>query len=124
MLLASRLDAGRADDAAHERVDLLLLAAEEGTHVGAQVHGEPLAVVGDERLLRRALRNLLDNAHRYGGGSVEARAVRAAGGDGGGILSVCDRGRGVPEAMRERVFEPFFRLPGHAEQSGGVGLGL
>ena len=31
---------------------------------------------------------------------------------------------GVPEAMRERIFEPFFRLPGHAEQAGGIGLGL
>jgi signal transduction histidine kinase len=30
----------------------------------------------------------------------------------------------VPEALRERIFEPFFRLPGHAEREGGVGLGL
>jgi signal transduction histidine kinase len=30
----------------------------------------------------------------------------------------------VPEALRERIFEPFYRLPGHAERSGGVGLGL
>jgi two-component system, OmpR family, sensor histidine kinase RstB len=37
---------------------------------------------------------------------------------------VCDRGPGVPEALRERIFEPFFRLPGHAEREGGVGLGL
>jgi len=37
---------------------------------------------------------------------------------------LCDRGAGVPEAMRERILEPFFRLPGHAEQAGGVGLGL
>ena len=39
-------------------------------------------------------------------------------------VQVCDRGPGVPAAMRERIFEPFFRLPGHAEQAGGVGLGL
>ena len=37
-------------------------------------------------------------------------------------LPIC--GPGVPEAMRERIFESFFRLPGHAEQAGGVGLGL
>jgi signal transduction histidine kinase len=37
---------------------------------------------------------------------------------------VCDSGPGVPEAWRERVFEPFMRLPGHAEREGGVGLGL
>ena len=39
-------------------------------------------------------------------------------------LRVCDRGPGVPEASRERIFEPFYRLPGHAELAGGVGLGL
>ncbi|MCK7493961.1 MAG: ATP-binding protein [Comamonadaceae bacterium] len=39
-------------------------------------------------------------------------------------MRVCDRGPGVPEAYRERIFEAFFRLPGHAEREGGVGLGL
>jgi two-component system, OmpR family, sensor histidine kinase RstB len=37
---------------------------------------------------------------------------------------VADRGPGVPEAERERIFEAFYRLPGHAERAGGVGLGL
>src|SRR5204863_498174 len=40
------------------------------------------------------------------------------------VLRVCDRGPGVPAALRERIFEPFYRLPGHAEKAGGVGLGL
>ena len=48
---------------------------------------------------------------------VETRAGRAE-------IHVCDRGPGVPGPMRERIFEPFFRLPGHAELAGGVGLGL
>jgi signal transduction histidine kinase len=39
-------------------------------------------------------------------------------------LAVNDRGPGVPEPYRERIFEAFFRLPGHAERAGGVGLGL
>jgi len=39
-------------------------------------------------------------------------------------LHVCDRGPGVPSELRERIFEAFYRLPGHAERSGGVGLGL
>jgi signal transduction histidine kinase len=39
-------------------------------------------------------------------------------------LRVDDRGPGVPPAFRDRIFEPFFRLPGHAKQEGGVGLGL
>jgi two-component system OmpR family sensor kinase len=37
---------------------------------------------------------------------------------------VCDRGPGVPLAYREKIFEPFFRLPGASERAGSVGLGL
>ena len=47
-----------------------------------------------------------------------------AGGASACEVRVLDRGPGVPEANRERIFEPFFRLPGHAERAGGVGLGL
>ncbi len=39
-------------------------------------------------------------------------------------MRVSDRGPGVPATERERIFEPFYRLAGHAEQAGGVGLGL
>ena len=125
VLLASRLDV--ADNPLHhDRVDLLAVAAEEAARVGAHVESARSVVVdGDERLLRRAVRNLLENAQRYGGGDVEIELghVTVRGRD-FVSLAVCDRGPGVAEAMRERIFEPFFRLPGHAEQAGGVGLGL
>jgi signal transduction histidine kinase len=144
VLLASRLDAAQ-DVVAREPVDLLALAAEEASRVGAAVEGTPTTVPGDERLLRRALRNLLENARRYGGddilvsvGPVDAAALAVRDDHppsdrqpgvafvpaGGAVVRVCDRGPGVPEAWRERVFEPFLRLPGHAEREGGVGLGL
>jgi signal transduction histidine kinase len=124
VLLASRLEAQTA--LSLERVDVLGLAAEECARVDAElVVGTTQAAApeleGDERLLRRALRNLLENARRYGGDEVSLHlethttALR---------LAVCDRGPGVPEAERERIFEPFYRLPGHAEGAGGVGLGL
>src|SRR5688500_9675135 len=120
VLLASRLDAG-AWALKREPVELLGLAAEEGARVDAQVGGEPVSVSGDERLLRRALRNLLENARRYGAGAIDAIVER----DAHSVrMRVCDRGPGVPEAFRERIFEAFFRLPGHAEREGGVGLGL
>jgi signal transduction histidine kinase len=120
VLLSSRLDA-RPELEASEPVDLLVLAAEEAARVQAQAGGDHLRVRGDERLLRRALRNLLENARRYGGDAVEVQLARR-GTD--ALVSVADRGPGVPEAQRERIFEAFYRLPGHAERAGGVGLGL
>jgi signal transduction histidine kinase len=120
VLLASRLDA-TTQVALEDRVDLLAVAAEEAARVGASAHGADLQVTGDERLLRRALRNLLENARRYGGDDVDVEVLR----QGAQIeVRVCDRGPGVPEAYRLRIFEAFFRLPGHAEREGGVGLGL
>ena len=120
VLLASRLDAADPSSA-HEPVELLAVAAEEAARVQAGVHGEDIKVAGDERLLRRALRNLLENARRYGGDEVEVEIAR----HGNRVEArIADRGPGVPDAYRERIFEPFFRLPGHAEREGGVGLGL
>ena len=124
VLLASRLDAQSRVER-RDPVDLLPLAIEEAARVGASVQGDEAAtsvlVQGDERLLRRAMRNLLENARRYGGNDVSvALAQRKRGVD----VQVCDRGPGVPQDQRERIFEPFYRLPGHAEQAGGVGLGL
>ena len=122
VLLASRLEV-QAGLERRDPVDLVGLAAEEGARASVTLHAPDAVppVRGDERLLRRALRNLLENARRYGGGEVglQVGALPQA-----VALRVCDRGPGVPEAMRERIFEPFFRLPGHAEQAGGVGLGL
>jgi len=123
VLLASRLDAREAP-LARDAIDLVALCAEESARVQAEFDaGAPSSpVAGDERLLRRALRNLLENARRYGGdGDV---TVQLDARDGRAELRVCDRGPGVPAAMRERIFEPFFRLPGHAEREGGIGLGL
>jgi signal transduction histidine kinase len=121
VLLASRLEAAPAPETL-EQVDLLALAVEEGARVDASVDGAGASVKGEERLLRRALRNLLENARRYGGGEIRVDLQDKTGG--GVEIRVSDNGPGVPEAYRERIFEPFFRLPGHAERAGGVGLGL
>ena len=127
LLLSSRLQARRGQVGADQRprgpVDLLAVVAEEAARTGAEItHADtPALVEAEERLLRRAVRNLLENAARYGQGTVEVAVHRC----GPSIeLEVLDRGPGVPEAERERIFEPFYRLPGHAESEGGVGLGL
>ena len=80
---------------------------------------------GVAKLLRRAVRNLLENARRYSQGAIELQLSREGQGpDARAVLRVCDHGPGVPPAQRERIFEPFYRLPGASEREGGVGLGL
>ena len=123
ILLASRLDAREADVGDIESVDLVGLAAEECARVGADLEasGEDIEVTGVAKLLRRALRNLLENARRYSTGEVTVLLQRS---NGWAQVRVCDHGPGVPEAQRERIFDPFYRLPGASERAGGVGLGL
>jgi signal transduction histidine kinase len=134
ILLASRLDAREADMGTIESVDLIGMAAEEAARVDADLDVQPLTspeassdsgtelvVQGVTKLLRRALRNLLENAHRYGAGDIRlglSQTPEMA------VIRVCDRGPGVPVALQERIFEPFYRLPGATERDGGVGLGL
>lgn len=137
ILLASRLDLRDAADPAafgpREEVDLLGLAAEECARVDAELEAAPgpggSVVQGHPRLLRRLLRNLLENARRYGraAGAGEAQVsltLRHEQAPQRLVITVDDRGPGVPPELRERIFEPFYRLPGASEREGGVGLGL
>jgi signal transduction histidine kinase len=123
ILLASRLDAREADMGTVESVDLVGLAAEECARIqaGLKVEGAAPLVPGIAKLLRRAVRNLLENARRYGAGDVTV-LVKSEGSQ--AVIQVRDRGPGVPEALQGRIFEPFYRLPGASERDGGVGLGL
>jgi two-component system OmpR family sensor kinase len=77
---------------------------------------------GDRRLLARAVGNLLRNAQKYAAHGVRLAARR----DGGRIeIAVEDDGPGIPEAERERIFEPFYRLDRSRDRAtGGFGLGL
>jgi signal transduction histidine kinase len=120
LLVAARLEAMPAAPT-EEEVDLLALAAEEASrYEEAELDGQPVTLRGDPRLLRRLLRNLLENARRHGAPPIELRVSRTAQ---GAELVVCDRGSGVPEADRERVFEPFYR-PATSREASGHGLGL
>ena len=131
ILLASRLDARQSDLGPFEAVDLTGLACEECARINVPLElGEPahsLQVHGSPKLLRRMLRNLLENARRYGGPEgIEVQLLPHTLADGRAAvdLRVLDRGPGVPADLRERIFEPFYRLPGASEREGGVGLGL
>ncbi len=144
ILLASRLEASRASkaDLVREPVDLLALAAEEAARVQIPLlwTGAPKTnalISGDARLLRRMLRNLLENALRYGQSQPSTLVDDDATASGSEALvlilssaaerltiEVADRGPGVPPAERERIFEPFYRSHHASERDGGVGLGL
>jgi signal transduction histidine kinase len=121
ILLTSRLEAVSGLERI-EPVDLLALAAEEAAHYELEASGEPVTVEGDRLLLRRLVRNLLENARRYAGdGPIELSVVR----DGGrAVLEVRDHGPGVAPDERERIFEPFYRPASTRETGRGSGLGL
>jgi signal transduction histidine kinase len=125
ILLASRLQADASQGMTLESVDLVGLLAEECAPYGADLSvtaGAVPTLHGDARLLRRLFRNLLENAARYGGAEPPTVTVSQQGGQ--AQADVCDRGPGVPEAERERIFEPFHRLRNVPESAGGAGLGL
>ncbi len=130
ILLSSRLEAGMANPHTNEEFDLTGLLAEECALAHALLtmqnqdgasEGDAL-LQGDPKLLRRLLRNLLENARRYGGTaatevllSISTQQLQ---------VDVCDRGPGIAFEQRERIFEAFYRVPGASESHGGVGLGL
>jgi signal transduction histidine kinase len=110
-----------------QRVDLPALVdslTEEFEDIGADVSVEEcgrIAVPMRQNLIKRALRNLIENAVKYG---ERARiAIRAE--DGRAVVEVEDDGPGIPPEEVERMFEAFTRLEGsRSRETGGSGLGL
>jgi signal transduction histidine kinase len=129
-LIADLLLAGRLTDAElpkdFARVSLGEMLGEEAARVAAVVElvgaaGE-YELSGNARMLRSLLRNLLENAKRYGRAPIRVTLSARAGEL---YLWVDDDGEPLPEAERVRIFEAFYRPPGHREgKHGGVGLGL
>lgn len=84
------------------------------------VRATAATVIGDHDSLARAIRNLVDNAIKYGEGSIE---VGLATSDGRAVVTVRDHGPGVAPAQRDRIFDRFHRAPESRAQPGS-GLGL
>lgn len=102
--------------------DLEPLAQEKAIHLTAQC--DAVTMTGSDILLYRLVYNLVENAIKYNtpGGTVTVGADRQ---DKHIRLTVADTGTGIPEELKERVFEPFFRLDKSRSRAlGGVGLGL
>ena len=92
--------------------------------VSFSASGENFVLRGDRLHLTSVVYNLLDNALKYSHSSPQI-AILLAQSEGQLALQVRDRGRGIPAAYRERVFEKFFRVPtGDVHDVKGHGLGL
>lgn len=124
ILLASKLDAVR-DAVVTQELDLVALAAEEcARYDSAHLEGESVTLQGDPRLLRRLLRNLLENAARHGSPPTQVRVTH---GTHTATIEVWDNGPGIPAAEWDKVFQPFHRPPSTSERptrSTGLGLSL
>lgn len=104
---------------------LLDILCEDMTLLGAQIerHGHAERPIKTRpQALQRALQNILENARRYGDGRVDVALSETATDV---VIAIDDRGPGISEADRERVFEPYVRLEAsRARHTGGSGLGL
>ena len=117
---------GLDDDERFEPVDVNDLLgtivaeyAEIGATIGLAGKAQD-ALQAKPRALKRCLRNLIDNALKFG----ERAAISVEDGD-ALVIRVADEGPGIPEEMLERVFEPFYRLESSRNRdTGGTGLGL
>ena len=118
---------GTAGSEAARPVDMLALLESlqaDLSEVGSQVRIEGQVVrpyTGQPTALKRCVRNLVENAVKYG----QAASVALDDSDDQLQILVRDEGPGIPEAELERVFDPFYRLEGsRSRDSGGTGLGL
>ena len=110
-------------DTAEDVVARLTGAAHDSPRVTVVRQGGPAIALADPEQTRCIVRNLVDNAVRYGGGAVEVRV--APGGDGQVVLRVADRGRGMDAADVAAAFDFGVRGAAAAEtKQPGMGIGL
>ncbi|HEY8880820.1 MAG TPA: ATP-binding protein [Roseateles sp.] len=118
---AAELPLDLADLARQALADVQPLADRAGVAL-ALTAPDPLPLTGDPQALRGALRNLIDNAVKYGARTVQVSALRGPGG--APLLRVDDDGPGIPLEARERVFGRFQRGEGATVEGSGLGLAI
>ncbi len=107
------------DDLLYEEAQRIRLVTELGVDTSGVA---PVRVVGDPAMLKRMVRNVVDNAVRYASAELTFRAFAD---DGDAVVQVADDGAGIDVATSDRFFQRFVRSdPARARASGGTGLGL
>ncbi|MTH98380.1 ATP-binding protein [Roseibium sp. RKSG952] len=123
-LAFARDEAAREDAEETNLADLLESLAGDQTDLGHTVTfpaTDPLVITCRPISIKRALRNLIENAIRYGGDAEVSLAPET----GNAVIRITDNGPGIPEDRLQDVFEPFVRLEeSRSEETGGIGLGL
>jgi len=116
------LETGREDEIVREVVTSMQTEIEDRS---VQVVADPDVPVNafDRRLVRLAIRQLLDNALKYSPAQTPV-SVHIHNGDGVNTIEIHDRGKGIPAAEQERIFERFYRSSAVQQQVPGSGLGL
>jgi two-component system sensor histidine kinase KdpD len=127
LLDLSRIQTGavraRLEPTALDEVLQRALQGVDGSAVADETDDSVPLILTDAGLLERAVANLIENAVRYSPPGHPVRLCAAAVPGGALQLRIIDRGPGVPEDDRERMFQPFQRL-GDVPAGSGVGLGL
>lgn len=128
-MVGAALDFMRGMETGEQAQPLDIMALLESLQADAQETGGDITIkgsasgpyVGRPQALKRCLRNLIDNAVKYGTSAtilVEDSPDQL-------VIHIEDRGRGIPDEELERVFGPFYRVEGsRSRQTGGTGLGL
>jgi signal transduction histidine kinase len=125
MLVAARMQES-ANRPTMETIDLTALL--QTVAFDSEVAGRPVVlelperctVYADPEAVRRVLTNLIENAHKYGADPISITMQHA---EDRVVISVVDRGSGIPPDQRERVFERFYRIDPNGTKP-GMGLGL
>lgn len=118
---AATLPLDLVDLARQAVADVQALADKAGVAVSLTAP-DPLPLTGDPQALRGALRNLIDNAVKYGARTVQVSALRGL--RGAPLLRVDDDGPGIPLQARERVFGRFQRGEDSTVEGSGLGLAI
>ncbi len=128
LMSLSRIEANK-HDAPTEKIDLIqickLAASESKTSVDFETHAETADILGDRAQIMQVMRNLVDNAIKYGGSEKPVRINLETAKTGWAVIDIVDEGEGIPPEHLPRLTERFYRVDdSRSRKVGGTGLGL